>query len=100
MAGIAAIRVDDEQDVSCGATNRSYTDLAIIAAFVLSLERRTREDAGGVIEAKPPLTKGTSALSLIPFENHIKVYALSVVRSTRHHSKFVADLLLKSAGLR
>jgi hypothetical protein len=53
MAGIAAIRVDDEQDVSCGATNRLYTDLAIIAAFVLSLERRTREDAGGVIEANP-----------------------------------------------
>ena len=53
MAGIAAIRVDDEQDVSFGATNRLYTDLAIITAFVLSLERRTREDAGGVIEANP-----------------------------------------------
>src|SRR5665811_1294125 len=83
MAGIAAIRVDDEQDVSCGATNRLSTDLAIIAAFVLSLERPTREHAGGVIEAKSPLTKGAPALSLIPFEDHVKVYALSVVWSTR-----------------
>ncbi len=52
MARIAAIRVDDKQDMVAGPTNSLHSDLAVIPAVVPFLNRWPDENTGRVVEAE------------------------------------------------
>ncbi len=66
MARIAAIRVDDKQDMVAGPTNSLHSHLAVIPAVVPFLNRWAGENTGRVVEAETSLPPGAQALGLRP----------------------------------
>jgi hypothetical protein len=59
------------------------SDLAILTTIVQPLQCGTQEDARGIFEAEAAFVKVASAFDFVPREEHRRMYALSVVRSSK-----------------
>ena len=69
MANIAAICINDEQDVAASAADHLDATFAIVPAIIRSFERYTHKNARGVVKPKPSLAKRAMALRIVPFEH-------------------------------
>ena len=87
MAGVPAIRVNDEKNVVDHATNHLDSDLAIFTTIVQPLQCGTQEDPRGIFEVEAAFVKVAPAFGFRPTRG-----ASSNVRFKRS--------ALKSAGSR
>jgi hypothetical protein len=82
MASVPAIRVNDEKNVVDHATDHLDSDLAIFTTIVQPLQCGTQEDPRGIFEVEAAFVKVAPAFGFVPLEEHRRMYALSVVRSS------------------
>src|SRR5436190_24153803 len=68
MACIAAIGIDDEQNIVANLPDGLYPDLTVIATVISLLDRGTQEYARSIIEIETALAQRASAFGLVPLE--------------------------------
>src|SRR5438067_51006 len=80
--GLAAVGIDDEENIVASLTNRLDPDFAVVSTGILLFQCEFKKDARGVIETKTSLPQSAPALGLVPLKEHARgIYALSVSRS-------------------
>src|SRR5271169_133399 len=82
MASVPTILVNDEKNVVDHATDHLDSDLAIFTTIVQPLQCGTQEDPRGIFEVEAAFVKVAPAFGFVPLEEHRRMYALSVVRSS------------------
>lgn len=70
MACIAAIGVDDEENIRAGLADRLHPNFAVISTLISVLESGTQKDTRSVIEVETTLAQRALALGLVPPEEH------------------------------
>lgn len=76
MANVAAIRVDNKENVVAGLPDRLHPDLAVVSAGILLLQHGPQEDECCIIEPKTSLAQSTPAVDVIPLKAQGRKYTL------------------------
>jgi hypothetical protein len=70
MTCIAAIGIDDEQNIATHLSDRLHPNFAVVATDILLLQRGPQEHSRRVIEAEPSFAQRTLALRFVPLKEH------------------------------
>src|SRR6516165_4790649 len=82
MTCIAAIGIDDEQNIATHLSDSLHPNFAVVATDILFLQSGPQEDSRRVVEAEPSFAQRTLTLRFVPLKEIVwLVYALSVPQS-------------------